>query len=403
MKPWQLLAVAARSLVANPTRSLLTMLGVIIGVAAVISTVSIGAGAQADIAHRVEQLGANLLIVKGTKVRIQGVSTTASKLTITQGDIMALRGLPGVVTIAPSSDQDFHVQAGRRNTGTTVVGTTPEFAVVGNYRMVTGRFLTESDLTQMRAVVVLGQRPCRKLFRGANPVGQDIAINGLTFTVVGLLAPKGVVGQNDLDDQVIIPLTMFQRLLSGGTNNVKRAIVQVKSGGAMGLVTAEITALLQRRHQIQPGAKPDFKVKNQLSVLNAARDVTATFTYLVAGLAAVSLLVGGIGIMNIMLVAVAERTHEIGIRKAVGATDEALLSQFLLEAAVLSVIGGLLGVVAGIGAAGAITRLAGWHTLVSPAAIALALGVSLAVGLFFGVYPASRAARLAPIEALRHE
>ena len=235
----------------------------------------------------------------------------------------------------------------------------------------------------------------------ANPTRSLLTVLGAIIGVAAVISTVAI--GNDLDDQVVIPLTMYQRLLSGGMSNVRRAVVQVRSGDQMAPVAEEITALLRRRHQIGAGSQPDFKVENQLSVLNAAHDVTATFTYLIAGLAAVSLLVGGIGIMNIMLVAVAERTHEIGVRKAVGATDEAVLGQFLLEAAALSVFGGLLGVAVGIGAAGAITRVAGWHTLVSPGSIALALGVSLVVGLFFGVYPASRAARLAPIEALRYE
>ncbi|MCL4543468.1 MAG: ABC transporter permease [Chloroflexi bacterium] len=403
MKLWILVMIAVRSLTGNPTRSLLTMLGVIIGVAAVISTVSIGTGAQADIAKRVEQLGANQLIVKGAKVKVQGVSTTTNGITLTPRDVQALGALPGVVAVVPSSNKDFHVQAGRKNTGTTIIGTVPVFAPVGNYHTVAGRFLTTADLTGYRNVAVLGQRPERKLFGGVNPVGKHITINGLTFSVIGLLGPKGVIGQNDLDDQIIIPLSLYQRMLSGGTQNAERAVVQVQSSSQLPAVTGEIDALLRQRHHITGSAKPDFKIKNQLSVLNAARSVTTSLTYLIGGLAAVSLVVGGIGIMNIMLVAVAERTREIGTRKAIGATDAALFGQFVVEATVLSVLGGCLGILGGITAARIITQLAGWRTLVAPGSILLAVAVSLAVGIFFGVYPATRAARLAPIDALRHE
>lgn len=403
MKPWTLCSIAIRSLIGNPLRSLLTMLGVIIGVAAVISTVAIGNGAQADIAHRVQQLGANVLIVKGKRLKVQGVSGFLSKITITTGDVAALRALPGVAAVAPSINRDTHVQAGRRNTGTTVYGATPEFAPVGNYQIARGRFLRATDVSHFRSVAVLGQRPYRKLFHDGDPVGKRITINGLSFTVVGLLAPKGYAGGSNLDDLVVIPLSIDQRLLTGGGTNVRRAVVQVTASDQLPKVTAEIDQLLRERHHLKAGATPDFKVKNQLSVLQAAQGVTATFTYLIGGLAAVSLLVGGIGIMNIMLVAVAERTREIGIRKAIGASNEALFGQFVVEATALSLIGGGLGILVGIGAAGAITRVAGWHTLVSPDSIALAVGVSVVVGLFFGVYPAGRAARLEPIEALRHE
>ena len=403
MKLWALVTIAVRSLTGNPTRSLLTMLGVIIGVAAVISTVSIGTGAQADIAKRVEQLGANQLTVKGAKVKVQGVSTTANGITLTAHDVLALDALPGVLAVVPSSNKDFHVQAGRKNTGTTIIGTVPAFAPVGNYHLVAGRFLTAADLSGYRNVAVLGQRPERKLFAGANPIGERITINGLSFSVIGLLGPKGMIGQNDLDDQIVIPLSLYQRMLAGGTQNAERAVVQVQSGGQLPAVTQAITTLLRQRHHIAGSAPPDFTIKNQLSVLNAARNVTASFTYLIGGLAAVSLVVGGIGIMNIMLVAVAERTREIGTRKAIGATDAALFGQFVVEATVLSVLGGCLGILGGVTAARAITQLAGWRTLVAPDSILLAVAVSLAVGIFFGVYPATRAARLAPIDALRHE
>ena len=398
--------IALRALAANKLRSVLTMLGVIIGVAAVITMVSIGQGARQSVAQQVQSLGSNLLTVFPGSAGQFGVRQGAGTLqTLTWEDAEAIaHEVSEVEAVTAEFSRPAQAVYGASNTNTSVSGVTPTFQAVRDFHVTEGTFFTDTDMTSRARVAVLGRTVVEHLFgdRHATPLGASIKINRSTFTVIGIMEEKGATGFSDRDDVVFIPLTTAQRRLFG-VQHVRAIYAKARTPEEMDTAQAKVETLLRGRHRSGPGAENDFTIRNQADIVAAFQGVTRTLTLLLGSIAAVSLLVGGIGIMNIMLVSVTERTREIGIRKAVGATRYDILRQFLVESVVLSVTGGLLGMALGIAGSGVISRLAGWATLISPTSLIMAFGFAAAVGIFFGIYPARRASLLDPIVALRYE
>ena len=401
--------VALRSLIANKLRSGLTMLGIIIGVGTVIALVAAGAGAQAQVTERFESLGSNMLVISPGTMSFRGMSQgSASAQSLTNDDVQAIvRLASSIAAIAPEySVGSRQVVYGNKNTQTTVLGVTPEYLMVHNWLVDRGRFIESLDLASQAKVAVLGATVAEELFGElVDPLGKTVKINRRNYQVVGLLASKGAGGFQNLDDQAFIPLSTAQIRFGGAGNTSLRAInVQVVSADKMEWAQAELTAIVRARHGLAQGQPDDFTVQNQAQIVEMVQETAETFTVLLSSIAAISLLVGGIGVMNIMLVSVTERTREIGIRKAVGAKRRDIMAQFLVEAMALAFLGGLVGVLAGYGGAQVVTPLMGGaRALVTPDSVVMALSVSIAVGLFFGLYPASRAAALNPIDALRFE
>jgi putative ABC transport system permease protein len=395
--------IAMRAIASNPLRSLLTMLGVIIGVGAVVAMVAIGQGARASITQQVQALGSNLLTVFAGTAQVGGVARVEQVRTLTLEDADAIRKeVPGVLGVSAEFSRTAQVAFRAENVNTQVSGVTPDFQTVRNFHAAQGQFFTEQDVRSRAKVAVVGRTVANRLFADAEPIGQRIRIRGVTFTVTGVMEEKGATGFSDRDDVVFVPLTTAQRRLFGVTY-VRTIQVQMATPEEMTEAQATLTEVLRERHRLGPGDENDFTIRSQADILQAFTGVSQTMTLLLGGIAAVSLIVGGIGIMNIMLVSVTERTREIGIRKAVGARRRDVLLQFLVESVALSVTGGLIGV--GIGMIGSrlISRFAGWATVLSPQAVLMAFSFAVAVGVFFGLYPARRAASLDPIEALRHE
>ncbi|TEU20135.1 MAG: FtsX-like permease family protein [Anaerolineales bacterium] len=406
----QSIRVALQGLTANKLRSSLTMLGIIIGVAAVIALVSVGQGAQAAVTQRFQSLGSNLLVISPGAAFSGRVSQgAASAQSLTNEDAQAIAQLATLVeAIAPEYSTRAQVVYGNKNTQTNALGVTPEYLTVRNWQVARGRFIDRQDVESLAKVCALGSTVVEDLFGGnyLDPVGKTIKINRQNYQVVGVMASKGQTGFTNEDDQVFIPLSTAQVKFGGAGNTSLGAInAQVVSAEMMDFAQAELTAILRARHGLSPSQSDDFTVRSQVQIMEMVQQTTGTFTILLGSIAAISLMVGGIGIMNIMLVSVTERTREIGIRKAVGAKRRDILMQFLVEAVVLSGMGGVAGVLVGWGSAQLLSRLASelLSTLVTPGSVIMALGVSVAIGLFFGIYPANRAARLNPIEALRHE
>ena len=401
---------ALAALRANPLRSALTMLGIFIGVAAVIAMVAIGAGARAMVLEQIRSLGSNIMIVLPGNVTSGGVRLgSGARATLTIDDAIALeKEIPAVQIAAPVIRGGSQVVAGNLNWSTVVQGVVPGFFEAREWDATNGRLFLPEEVERRAQVAVLGVTVARSLFDEADPVGQSIRIRNVPFTVVGVLQGKGqtTFGQ-DQDDIVMVPLgTARQRVFGVNRANARSVgsiLIKVAEGDDMAQAEEDIRALLRQRHRLQASEDDDFFVRN-LSEVAATRDASSrTLALLLAAVAAVSLAVGGIGIMNIMLVSVTERTREIGVRLAVGARPRDIRGQFLIEATTLSVLGGAAGAALGIGAAIMIASFAGWPTLVQPESIVLAIGFSGLVGIFFGFYPAQRAARLDPIEALRHE
>ncbi len=397
--------IAFNALISNKLRSLLTMLGIIIGVGAVIAMVSIGMGVRDKVSNSIAGLGSNLIMVTPGAPSASGVRQAAgSGTTLTLKDSQAIgREVANISGIAPSVSRSFQLIAGNQNWATSVQGTTPEYLEVRNFSVQAGSFITTENLENRDRVAVIGTTVATNLFGDINPVGQSMRINNAPFRIIGVLESKGQsAGGGDQDDVVIVPLTTAQERMMGITY-VHSINVQATGADTINQVQDDITALLRARHRLGPDKANDFTVRNMVSIMATAQEATGTITLLLGNIAAISLLVGGIGIMNIMLVSVTERTREIGIRKALGARFYNILMQFLIEAVVIGVAGGMVGVLLGIGGAYAISSIAGWNTVISAGSIVLAFGFSVAIGLFFGLYPARKAALLDPIDALRYE
>jgi putative ABC transport system permease protein len=409
MTPVQTFRVAARALLRNKMRSFLTTLGMVIGVSAVIAMVAIGEGAKARVEQSFSSLGSNMLIIlPGTTTRGGAFGGFGSMPTLTWEDLKAIQAeAPAVRTAAAVLSSPGQILNEDQNWGTSITGTTPEYFEVREWAVARGALFSASDVDGGSKVALLGQTVADKLFGPAfDPVGQAVRIKDMPFTVVGVLERKGQspMGQ-DFDDAVFIPQTTFQAKIRGGLQKYIQGIVMVSAVSQDDTARAgrQITDLLRDRHHLEEGSDDDFSIRNLTEMANAVQESTATLTALLAAIAAVSLLVGGIGIMNIMLVSVTERTREIGIRMAVGAKPRHILSQFLVEALTLSTAGGLIGVGLGVFGAQRLTAVMGWPMLVRPDIILLAVGFSALVGITFGLYPARKASRLDPIEALRYE
>ena len=397
--------IALDGLRANKLRATLTMLGIIIGVGAVIAMVSIGMGVRDKIETSIAGLGSNLLVITPGASSAGGSRQAAgSGITLNEKDAIAIsKEIAGVNLVAPAVSRQYQVVFGNQNWTTSVQGTTPEILGVRSFTVQEGSFFSNQDIETRARVAVLGKTVAENLFVGVAPIGQTIRINKAPFRVVAVLEGKGQsAGGGDQDDTVIIPLTTAQERLMGVTY-VQNINVQASGADVINQAQEDITALLRSRHKLALNSPDDFSVRNMVAVMATADATTGMITLLLGIVAALSLLVGGIGIMNIMLVSVTERTREIGIRKALGARYYNILLQFLIEAVVISVAGGLFGIALGIGSSYVISSLAGWKTIISSVAIIGAFGFSVMIGLFFGIYPARKAALLDPIDALRYE
>ena len=409
MTLWSSVQVALEALRANTMRTVLTMLGVVIGVAAVIATVAVATGAHSRVTEQIQTLGSNLILVLSGSINAGGVRLgMGTQLTITEDDARAIqRDIPSVAAAAATVRGAGQVVSGNLNWSTIVQGVTPEFLDVREWPVI-GRPLTYDDESAVTKVALIGHTVARKLFGSATAIGQVVRIRNVPFTVVGVLAAKGqnAWGQ-DQDDIVLIPLSTARKRVMGvnqvNARSVNAIVVKVRNPQAMAGAEAEIRALLRQRHRLQGFQDDDFWISNLTEVVRALEVASRILTILLASIASVSLVVGGVGIMNIMLVSVTERTREIGLRMAVGARRRDILTQFLVEALTLSLLGGVIGIALGIGCAYAIARIVEWQTTLPLEALLVAFGFSGAVGVFFGFYPARKAARLNPIEALRYE
>jgi putative ABC transport system permease protein len=377
------------------------MLGVIIGVGAVIVMLGIGEGAKIKVKTQITSMGSNLLIIRPGVERRGGVHT-AAVMTLTPADAVAIAKLPNVKAVAPEAGSNAQVKYLSQNVNTTILGTTEAYLEVNNFTLEKGRFLEADDEIGAKKVAVIGSTPATALFGRSRVVGETIKIKGVNFEVVGLLKVKGQSGMRDPDDQVIVPISTAMRRLFG-IKYVRSINVQVATQEAMSTVQDQIEELLRIQHRLADGTPSDFNIRNQAEILQTMTQVSETFTTLLAAVAFVAMLVGGIGIMNIMLVSVTERTREIGIRKAVGARQRHILFQFLVEAVVLSVLGGLGGIAAGLGTAHLVSRGGTWVTAVRPDSVILSFSIAALTGIIFGLFPAYKASRLDPIDALRWE
>ena len=398
---WDILRSAVRSLIANRLRTFLTMLGVVIGVGSVLAMIALGEGARKSVEDSIKSMGTNLLWVRPGADQHGPVRGGAVE-TLLLEDADAILGISNVVAIAPEVSKNAQAKYLSNNFNAGIVGTTHSYMSVRSFEINEGDFISERDVMARRRVAVLGAEAATELFADAPPVGERIQIKGISFEVIGVLKAKGEAGWSNPDQQIIVPISVAQKNLFG-MKYVTNIGVQLDDEKNMEETQKEIKELLRTRHRLREDAESDFNVRSQTEMLQRMSEVTGTFTALLGGVAAVSLLVGGIGIMNIMLVSVRERTKEIGIRKAVGAKDKDILTQFLIEATVVSVIGGMLGIGMGYGIAILISKLANWVTIVPLYSIVLAVGTSAGIGLIFGVWPARIASKLDPVEALRYE
>jgi putative ABC transport system permease protein len=410
MTLWASMRIALRALRVNKLRSALTMLGIVIGVGAVITMVAVGAGAQARVAEQIQSLGSNLIVILSGSVTSGGVRLgSGSQLTITEEDAWAIqREIPLVEAAAPTMAGGAQIVYGSLNWATSIRGVTPEYFTARDWAVISGRSFSQEDVDGATKMALLGQTVTFNLFADTDPVGQVIRIKNVPFTVVGVLDRKGQTTQGqDQDDIVLVPLSTAKKKVVGQSQANAKAVsaisVKVRQAAMMDAAEQEIRGLLRQRHRLQAYQDDDFWIRNLAEVLQSQEESSQVLTMLLAAIASVSLLVGGIGIMNIMLVSVTERTREIGLRMAVGARGRDILTQFLVEAVTLSLIGGIIGIGFGLVATYGIAYFAEWSTLIDPRSILLAFGFAAAVGIFFGFYPARKAASLDPIEALRYE
>ncbi len=401
---------ALNSIRVNVLRSVLTALGIIIGVGAVIAMVGVGAGAQSRVQNMIQSLGSNLIVVLPGSGFSGGARLGSGSLpTLTDDDADAIRGIAGVAVVAPSVRGQGQLVAGNRNWSTQINGVTSEYFAAREWGIASGRDFSDQDVRGAGKSALLGQTVVDNLFgAGTDPIGQTVRISSVPFTVIGVLESKGQTGfGQDQDDAVYVPIsTAKQRVLGGrrlSGSLVGSIMVKAETAEAVNDVESQVNALLRQRHRIREGQPADFSTRNLSQFLQARAESSRVMTLLLGAIASVSLVVGGIGIMNIMLVSVTERTREIGLRMAVGASSGDIMSQFLIEALTLSLIGGALGVAIGLGGSQAIAGLAGWPMVIQPQSVVIAFGFSAAIGVFFGLYPARKAARLDPIEALRYE
>lgn len=390
----------------NKIRSGLTMLGIVIGIGSVITMLSIGQGAKSQIEANIQSIGSNLLLIMPGAQRGVGAAVSAgrgSAQTLTREDALALKGMAGIVAFAPETSRRFQVNGRGTNTNTQVIGTEPGYLSVRNVQIMSGGFFTDAHISSRAKVAIVGPTVRDDLFGAeSDPVGQSIRINGIAFSVIGVTASKGGSGFSNQDDMVFIPISTMSTFLTGN-NTISTISIQAQDQASMASVQDQVTAILLQRHKISRLDQADFTVLNQSDLVSAASSVTDTFTALLASIASISLLVGGIGIMNMMLTTVTERTREIGLRQAIGAEKNEIIAQFLGESILLTLLGGLFGIMLGYGASIMISRFMQMPTMISWSSVGLAFGVSVAIGLVFGWYPAQRAAGLHPIEALRYE
>ncbi len=405
MKIYSTLKIAFRALRRNKLRSVLTALGIIIGVGAVIAMVSIGNGAKSQVEAQIASLGENVILIFSGSVTASGVHTgwgSAGTLKIEDAEAIG-REVTGVVAVSPEVISTGQVGAGNQNWFTRIYGEAPEYFDIRKWPLNDGAGFTAQDVRSANKVCVIGQTTAKQIFGSVDSVGQTLRVKGVPFLVTGVLTPKGLSPQGtDQDDIVIMPYTSAMKRVVGGTT-LRGINVQVSSPNDLAPAQQQITALLRQRHNIRAGRDDDFTVRNQQEIAETATATSRVMTLLLGAIASVSLIVGGIGIMNIMLVSVTERTREIGVRLAVGAHGRDILTQFLIEAVTLSVIGGIIGILLGLGTSRLLSTFAHWPTLISIPSILVAFFVSALVGIFFGFYPAREASRLDPIEALRYE
>jgi putative ABC transport system permease protein len=398
----EIFRVALEAIRANKLRSFLTALGIIIGIAAVITMVALGEGAQRTVQARLQGLGVNTLTIRPGQEFFGGVDRGEARL-IAKDARALLENPVAIREVSPEMQRRFQVEHGTANGNITIVGAWPSYFELQNHQLASGRFFTDPEERGRRRVAVLGAAVGEALGTTSESlIGETIRIKGVPFRVIGTVAPKGSMGWQNPDDNIYIPLATAQFRVFG-EERLQSIYVQAVSADQMDNALAEIDTVLRREHRIRPAQQSDFTVRNQTTLVQTFQETTRTFSFLLAGIALISLLVGGIGIMNIMLVSVTERTREIGVRKALGARRRDILLQFLIEALVLCLAGGAIGVLMGLGGAFSLQRIAGWNTAVSPEAIIVAFLFSAAVGVFFGLWPARRAAKLDPIEALRYE
>lgn len=398
---WNTLKVGIKSLLANKLRSILAMLGIIIGVAAVIAMLAMGSGAQKQIMDRFTAMGTNLLTIRPGQRGSHGVvSGTQQNLTL-EDALSIANEVKDITMVAPGIQGSVQLKYLNKNTRTNAYGTSSTYFAIRNMEIERGRAFSEGDADRAARVAVIGPTAAENVFGENDPLNEVVKVNGINFKIIGITKAKGD-GWGSPDDRIIIPYTTAMQQIFG-TDYLRGIDVQANTEATLDKVQADVTALLRKLHRLQPDVADDFEIRNMAEIRDSANQVTSTFKYLLGGIAAISLLVGGIGIMNIMLVTVTERTREIGIRKAIGATEENILAQFLAESVIISGLGGVIGLGLGVGISKMIPKFSPMTTLVDWSSAFLAIAVAGIIGIFFGFYPAWRAARLDPIEALRHE